>query len=355
MSSLPQPGEILRGPAAWRGDNLVESREWIQNLSTEELGELDQALAAATASNKSGGSSLGRVGREDFHLAGLAQRIADLSGEILRGRGFVLIRGLDPERYSLQEIATIFWGVGAHIGAAMPQNAKGHLLGHVTDLGFKQSDPATRTYQTNARQGFHTDSADVVGLLCLRPARSGGRSALVSCATLHNEMLERCPELLRELFEPFHTDHRGEYRPGDSPYFTAPVLNWFADEFSVIYQRDYIESAQRFEGVPRLSEVQVAALDAFDRLADDPSLHLEMDLQPGDMQFIHNHQMLHDRTAYRDWAEPERRRHLLRLWLSPPTGRPLPACFAERFGSLEFGRRGGITLTGVAPIVSWTP
>ena len=154
---------------------------------------------------------------------------------------------------------------------------------------------------------------------------------------------------------PFHTDHRGEHRRGSAPYFTTPILNWFADELSVIYQRLYIDSAQRFEEVPKLTETQVGALDEFDRLADDPSLHLEMDLRPGDMQFIHNHQLLHDRTAYVDWDEPERRRHLLRLWLSPPSGRRLPSCFAERFGSVECGRRGGVDLAGVKPIVTLNP
>jgi hypothetical protein len=225
----------------------------------------------------------------------------------------------------------------------------------VIDLGCDAADPAVRLYQTNERQGYHTDSADVVALLCLQPALTGGQSSLVSCTTIHDSMWERCPALLGVLFEPVCTDHRGEFPSGGTPWFEAPVLSWFDGELSVIYQRRYIESAQRFAGVPRLSVAQRAALDAFDALCDDPRLHLSMDLQPGDIQLVHNHQLLHDRTAFRDGRDPARKRHLLRLWLCPPDGRRLPPWFAARYGSIEPGRRGGIVLSGVEPNVPLFP
>jgi hypothetical protein len=321
----------------------------VYEFSSRELGELKDALRALRA----GGTPLAGIDRKNFALPSLAHRLDELRRELLLGRGFALLRGLRPEEFAVEEQASVFWGIGSHLGNPRAQNAKGHLLGHVTDLGKDPDDPSTRIYQTTARQGFHTDSADLVGLLCLRPAREGGRSALVSCATLHNEMLRGRPELLAELFAPFCTDHRGEYRAGALPYFTAPILSWCAGELSVLYQRRYIESAQRFAGVPRLTARQVEALDAFDGLADDPSVHLEMNLAAGDMQFIHNHQMLHDRTAFVDWPEPDRRRHLLRLWLSPNEGRVLPPWFAERFGSLVPGERGGVD--AAEPCISLTP
>jgi len=174
---------------------------------------------------------------------------------------------------------------------------------------------------------------------------------LVSCPTIHNVLFGHAPDLLVELFQPFGTDHRGEHPADANPYFTAPILSWHEDELSVLYQRRYIESAQRFAAVPRLTGRQVEALDAFDTVADDPGVHLEMQLERGDIQFIHNHQMLHDRTAFRDWPEPDRRRHLLRLWLCPEGGRPLPPWFAERLGSVEPGDRGGVALAGVEPVI----
>jgi len=162
-------------------------------------------------------------------------------------------------------------------------------------------------------------------------------------ASLERSLRWTCaPELAACLFEPVATDRRGEVPPGAKPYFEIPVFNWFASRLSVIYQRQYIDSAQRFPDVPRLSAQQRAALDLLDALADDPALHFMMDFEAGDMQFVHNHTLLHDRTAYEDWPERERRRHLLRLWLAPPSARPLPPVFAQRYGNVVAGYRGGV-------------
>ena len=336
--SFPWPGRVLEGPAAWRGAGLARSGTWIHRFSSGELAELDRALAGVRGLPR----PVLDVTRENFVLPALGPFLAQVKRELLRGRGFILFRGLPAERYTLAELATLFWGLGTYLGTAVSQNGQGHVLGHVKDLGYDANHPSTRLYQTNQRQGYHTDSADLVGLLCVRPSMRGGLSSLASTVTVYNEMFRRRPDLARVMFEPFHTDHRNEYRPGHKPYFSIPVLNFHAGELTGIYQRRYIESAQRFEDAPRLTALQVEALDLFDALLDDPELHLEMQLEPGDMQFIHNHQILHDRTAFEDWPEPERRRHLLRLWLCPPDGRELPPIFTERYGSVEVGRRGGV-------------
>jgi len=212
----------------------------------------------------------------------------------------------------------------------------------VRDTGATSRDPKTRIYQTAERQSFHTDSADIVGLLCLRDAKEGGDSLLVSALSIYNRMRAERPDLLALLFEPIATDRRGEVPPGADPYMTIPVLNWHADELTVFYQRQYIDSAQRFDDAPRLTPERVEALDLFDALANDPRLHVKMRLSPGDMQFVYNHSQLHDRTDFVDWPEPDRRRHLFRLWLSPTGDRELPDCFVQRYGSIEVGRRGGI-------------
>jgi hypothetical protein len=185
-----------------------------------------------------------------------------------------------------------------------------------------------------------------VGLLCLQPAKAGGLSSLVSSTTIFNEMRRRRPGLLQVLFAPIETDRRGEIPEGQKPYFNIPVFNWHAGLLSVIYQRQYIESARRFPNVPPLTPQQREALDLFDALANDPALHLHMEFRAGDVQLVHNHTLLHDRTAFEDWPEPERKRHLLRLWLAPPQARPLPPVFAERYGSLTPGDRGGIIVPG---------
>jgi hypothetical protein len=172
---------------------------------------------------------------------------------------------------------------------------------------------------------------------------------LVSSATIYNELRRRRPDLLRCLFDPIETDRRGEVPEGHKPYFQIPVFNWYAGLISTVYQRKYIDSARRFVGAP-LAAQQTEALDMFDGLADDATLNLSMQLLPGDVQLVHNHTLLHDRTAFQDWPEPERRRHLLRLWLAPPEARSLPPVFAERYGSVTPGDRGGVIVQGTRQI-----
>ena len=248
-----------------------------------------------------------------------------------------------------------FWGSAYTGEVCASQNRHGHLLGHVRDAGLSSRDPNVRVYQTRERQNYHTDSCDVVGLLCLHPAKSGGLSSLVSSVTMFNEMRKRRPDLARVLFERIETDRRGEVPHGRKPFFSIPVFNWYAGFLSTIYNRTYIESARRFPEVPPLTPEQVEALDLFEHLANDPDLHFRMELQAGDIQLVHNHTLLHDRTAFDDWPEPERKRHLLRLWLAPVQARPLPAVFAERYGSVTPGERGGIVVPGTRYTIPWEP
>jgi len=207
-----------------------------------------------------------------------------------------------------------------------------------------------RIYQTHERQTFHTDSCDVVGLLCLREARRGGDSLLVSALSIFNALHRSRPDLLARLLQPMPHDRRGEVPAGGQPYFMIPVFSWLpaqgADGLTVFYQRQYFDSAQRFVQAPRLTEKDIEALDAFDALANDPRLNLAMRLLPGDLQFVHNHNLLHDRTAFEDWPQPSPRRHLLRLWLACQGARELPPAFAARYGSLVVGERGGIVVPG---------
>ncbi|MFZ2649817.1 MAG: TauD/TfdA family dioxygenase [Burkholderiaceae bacterium] len=317
---------------------MATRSDWIEVLSKAELDE----LAAACEPWTRDAADLTQLTREQFVLPTLGPRSARVLQDLLDGRGFALWRGLPVADWGRRRSAVAFYGLGAHLGRALSQNAQGHVLGHVRDLGLSSSDPLVRIYQTSERQTFHTDSADLVGLLCLQAARSGGLSALVATATLYNEMRARRPDLAALLFEPLATDRRGEGPAEAAPYFEIPVFNWHAGHLSAIYQRQYISSAQRFAGAQRLSTAQVEALNLFDALADDPQLHFTMALEPGDMQFVHNHALLHDRTAFEDWPEPARKRHLLRLWLAPVAARPLPAVFAQRYGCLTPGLRGGV-------------
>lgn len=340
--------EQITGPSAWYGPAMAGSADWLTRLSPAEIDEIGTAADRLLDQ----GRQIAGISFADFPLPGLAPKLAALADEILNRRGFALLRGLPVERWGLEKSAMAFYGLGMHFGPACSQNGKGHVLGHVRDLGLASSDPNVRIYQTRERQTFHTDSCDIVGLLCLKQAKQGGHSALVSSVAIYNEMRRR-GDLARWLFLPLATDRRGEVPEGQKPYFEIPVFNWHAGLLSTLYQRQYIDSAQRFPDALRLTAEMVAALDQFDALAAAPAFHFTMVLEPGDVQLVHNHSLLHDRTGFDDWPEPENKRHLLRLWLSPAEARPLPPVFEQRFGSVEPGRRGGIILPAtrlVAPL-----
>ncbi len=355
------PPEI-HDASAWFGAELATRTDWIEHLTEPEIAEVESAAKklekstfdltnikvglASITSSEVPVPTLGRV-----PLPTLGPRLQRLLHEVLNGRGFVLIKGLPVERWTKRQAAIAFLIIGVHLGNLRMQNAEGHLLGHVRDLGRSSDDPNTRIYQTHERQTHHTDSCDVVGLMCLRAAKSGGLSSLVSSTTIFNEMHRRRPDLLRVLIEPIETDRRGEVPEGSKPYFTIPVFNYHEGLASAIYQRQYIESARRFPDVPPLSPQQIEALDLLDQLANDPKLNLMMEFQPGDIQLVHNHTILHDRTAFEDFPEPERKRYLLRLWLAPPGARPLPEVYADRYGSITPGDRGGVTVEGSRPTI----
>jgi len=333
---LPTP---FTGPSAWKGADMADrGSEWLIHLTPAQIKELE----AAAAHFLSLGRDVGEIAAKDFPLPAFGKNLHALADKLLHGIGFEVLRGLPTETYSQEVAATIFCGIGAHLGHARSQNAAGHILGHVRNTGADPKDTNTRIYQTAERQSFHTDSADVVGLLCLREAQKGGMSLLVSAESIANRMAETRPDLLALLFEPIATDRRGEVPEGAKPFMTIPVLSWHAGHLTVFYQRQYIVSAARFADAPPLTEAHIEALDLFDALANDPDLHLSMQLQPGDMQFVYNHSQLHDRTGFTDWPDPAQRRHLMRLWLSMPGDRPLPKVFKERYGSIEVGNRGGI-------------
>jgi hypothetical protein len=333
----------MTGPAAWYGRDLGDHDDWIYHLSTADITELEHSVAGF----RRAGVPIAEMTKDLFRLPRLGAVLEDMQREVVVGRGFVLLRGVPVGRFSKEEVAIACLGIGLHFGWPVSQNAKGHLVGHVRDLGLDPTNPHHRLYATNAKQQFHTDSCDIVGLLCLRPALEGGLSSIASSVTIYNEMLNSRPDLVEVLGGPFFVDRKGEIPAGKGPYYELPIFNRFAGYLTTSYAREFIDRAQRFDEVPRLTAEQIEAMDVLDALAARDDIRLDMNLAPGDMQLLHNHQILHARTAYRDHPEPVRKRHLLRLWLAPPNGRPLPPGFAERYGTVEVGMpRGGITVPG---------
>ncbi len=330
-------------PGAWRGPEMAARPErWTWQLAPGEVADLDATVARLDAS----GRDIVTLTAADAPMPAIAERLAALKQDLLFGIGFRLIRGVPVERYNLRQAAIAFWCLGAHLGEPVSQNARGHALGHVRDLGFDFNQPSARGYQTKDRLSYHTDMGDVVGLLSIRTGRSGGLSSIASSVALYTLMAERRPDLARVLLEPTYRDRRDEVPEGRKPWYPMPVFMPHEGRLFTHFVQSSIRKAQRFPEVPRITPLQQQAFDLLDELAGGPELRLDMAFRPGDVQFLCNHFVLHSRTGFVDWDEPERKRHLLRLWLGCPGGPAVPEPYVEFQGLTAAGRPRGIVCPG---------
>lgn len=311
------PAQAIASAAAWRGDDLRAAGDWRQTFSDAQIAELEAAIAHARGTGK----PLQELSAGDFPLPTLQVDIEQWRQQLQHGRGFVLLRGLPVERWGVADTELLFWCLGWHLGLPGAQNRFGELLGHVRDTGADPADPSVREYRTRVNISFHCDAADAVGLLCLRPAKSGGASRIASSVTIFNEILQRAPHLVSRLFRPFAMDAHAE---AGLQHFDITPCRYFDGELKTFYHSGYFRSASRYPGVPALDDEERELLDLYDSIANDPAIYLDMELEPGDIQLCSNHTVVHSRTAYEDYAEPHMRRHLLRLWLSFPEPRSLP-------------------------------
>lgn len=333
----------MTGPGAWIGPELQHDGSWIHRVDAAAIAEIDAALARL----KRAGARI-PFAADAFPLPRFAAELDGILEEIENGRGFVLLRGIPRGRYSDEDCALIYWGLGVHLGNPVSQNARGHRLGHVRDEGRVYADPNARGYQTNQRMDFHCDllPVDVLGLFCLRTARRGGASKVVSALTVHNVLREERPDLLEALYGLFHLDWRGEEPEGEQPWYAIPMFSVRDGKLTArICSLPYYESAARFGSQYRLTGVQHEALETVQEIANRPQLMLTMNFQEGDIQLINNHTTLHAREAYEDYDEPGRQRHLLRMWIAVADARrrPLADALAGRY---RWVREGGIPVKG---------
>ncbi|TDJ34821.1 MAG: TauD/TfdA family dioxygenase [Gammaproteobacteria bacterium] len=332
------------GPANWRGPNIRNSEDWHINLTKSHISEIKKAVQRSIDNR----IPILELIPECFHLPRLAQVLQTTYQELLYGRGFVVFHGMPVQDLNREEIIRAYVGIGSWLGEPVPQNQKGHILGHVKDIGFDHTNPQTRIYGTSYRQLYHTDGSDLVGLLCLQKAKSGGVFSLASSVAIFNEIARRRPDLAKVLSSPFVVDRKGEVPDGKQDTYEIEIFHHYKHRLLTIHDRVFINAAQHRDYVPRLTDQQIEALDLLDDLAGSEEFRLDYEWQQGDMNFAHNHQILHARTGYEDYPELDRKRHLLRLWLSTKDGWELPPIFAEKFGTVERGqRRGGIHVPGM--------
>ena len=318
--------EPVRTDAAWRGDELSTRQDWIYLLSAEQVMELETLGKQFVEDNP----DLRFVRKEDYPLVACAEAIAEWGKDVDYRRGFVLVRGLRTDLYSDTLSCAIYYILGLYMGDPIRQNEMGDLIDHVYATSDKtMDDPTALSSKVRDKLVYHSDSSDIVALMCLRPAREGGASCLVSGAQIYNEILTRRPDLAPLLLEPFHWDWRRQDHSAPADTYTSPIISMKDGVFSMYAGSLYIVTAQEYPGVPKLTPEQLEVLELFDQITYEPGMAIEMDFRPGDIQWLSNYAALHSRTTFYDYPEPQRSRHLLRLWLHRDAGRPVVDGFGK--------------------------
>ncbi|KAI0484301.1 hypothetical protein GGR56DRAFT_668885 [Xylariaceae sp. FL0804] len=348
----------IEGPTVWRPEDYADNPErWVHQFSAAEIEEMSRAADAFMASPL----PITGITKENFPLPGLAQHLAAMRREMLDGKGFILYKGFPVDEWGNHKSAVAYFGLGIYLGYPVSQNAHGHILGHVQDLSEDSTQlDKVRIYRTNARQYFHADDCDIVGLLCLSRAEFGGESDVASIHTVWNILQRERPDVAELLTQPiWYFDRKGEQSRGEDPYIRASIfyletpdpLNP-AREQRVYCKWDpyFIRSLTRFSDrglIPALSPAQEEAMALLEATCQRVRLH--MVLAVGDMQFVSNSHTLHARTAYRDFppGSGRPRRHLMRLWLSVPQGE---GGWRLPYWDADEKKRGGIQVDDTPPV-----
>lgn len=312
--------DILRDPVdhpnAWTGASMRERSDWIVDWPVEVVAEIESAASTL----RSRGQSMPRFGREDFPISAAKRFLDEAMREVTTGRGFVLLRGLPVAEHGLDTARDILWALGCHWGTPVTQNVAGDAVAEITDRGLDASQVGVKPSMTNAEQRPHSDPCDVVALLCIRGAKSGGVSRIASSMAIYNRLLAEDPEGLACLYRGFHHDLRGDETP-EAPFgctpVPIPVYRWYQGVLSCVFNNTSARQAARRMG-RELPARELAVLDRIVELAHGEELRLDMTFEPGDIQLLNNHTVLHWRTGYEDWPEAERKRRLYRLWINRP-------------------------------------
>jgi Taurine catabolism dioxygenase TauD, TfdA family len=359
MDSAMRNIRPIAGANVWHGKNMANAPRWQRRLTWAQLAELDGALAAARAR----GLGWEEMTADDFSLPGFDALIDDIRDELENGSGLLMLRGIDPARYSLDDARIVYAGLARQLGTLVFSNRGGEIMRDIRDVGRDagkrygelndgKGGPFLSSYSRTLSNGslrYHTDRCDVVALLCVRQAMKGGVSKLCSSPAVHNAMLERRPDLCAALYEDVWRSRFGEEDEGDSLGYPLPVWGQRDGKFTSHYSRTFVEAGQRRAEAPRVSAAQWEALDLLSDLADE--LSFEMSFTPGDIQFVNNHVIYHARTAFEDDTGSGHDRLLLRLWLSMPNSRALPMGHEVLWRSIEAGAlRGGIGQTASVPL-----
>jgi Taurine catabolism dioxygenase TauD, TfdA family len=334
------PLSAVDSPAAWLAADLAADRQWERAFTSAEVATLHDAFNHLCEVNPS--LDLATMTADDFPLAELAPELARLRDVIVDGVGTQVYTGFPVEHYTEQELRAIWWGFNLHVGTAVSQSWRGNLIGDVRDVGTGIAGRAGRGYTSNDELNFHSDFSDLTGLFFLKQGKTGGVSRMGSSVAVHNEIYRRRPDLLAVLYEPFATSWQSNELPGEQPWYNMPIFGRDGDNLSCAFVKTNVLWAAKNCGAPPMTDRQIDAVEYLAAVAAEDQFLVERRFEPGTMWFCSNHTVLHMRTAFTDFDEPERKRHLLRIWLSLPNGHALSPTYAPFFGDVRAGAvRGG--------------
>ncbi len=326
-------------PAEWRAADLKQDPGWVFSIDEKARAHLARVIKAAYVVDQ----PLFDYCREDFDLGPAWTTIANAIKEAHHGRGLALVRGLPREGMTEKEFELLNWAIGLHTGVARPQGRATQYISPVRDIGTDYRTASGRGYSSNAKLDFHADSADLVTLACYNRAKSGGQSMITSGLTARRHLMAERPDLAELAHGDFCFSRQNEQAPDETPFYAQPLFDVADGLVFGKWNRNRVVSAQKIEGVPELSDGQRETMDVLDEILARPDMMFTMYLEPGDLQIINNHVMLHSRTDYIDFEEPDQKRLLFRLWLAPPDSVRLPASWGNSFRSVKPGTvRGGI-------------
>ena len=337
-------GQRVIDPSIWTKSDLGSTKKWLHQLNDGEIESLVKMAHRYRGNYGDDPNALLNTKQDDFDLGKFGETLSKISSQLKDGLGIALLRGLPMDDIELIDAAVIYWGIGRHMGVAMSNNPDGDMFGHIRDEGRDYNDPNHRGYQTNVTMDYHCDQTDIVGLLSIQEAKSGGQSKVVSSISVYNEFLSRRPDLVKVMAEPFCWTKHSEMNIDEKPYYESPIFNFLDGMLCIAFGPKHIEKGHLLDEAPRMTATQAEGIRLMEEICEDQ--HFEMTLERGDIQFANNAVILHTRQSFQDWPELERRRRLWRLWLVQPEIRPAnPYILQWRNGVHPQGTKLKVTLT----------
>ena len=317
---------IINSSGSWKGKEISGQPDWQIDLTENHIKEINELISGNGQKNSS-----------------ITQLFEDARETLENGPGVVLIRNCPVHDLNEGEAKKLFSILASLIGTLVSQSSEGELIFSVRDSGYKEDDPRSRGPNTRKKLSFHSDRCDVIGFLCLKQAMSGGENQIVSSIAIHNHLVENEPGLIKYLYEPFYYRRHNVDTGNELPYCRQPIFSVTEGKFACNLLRVLIDRAYAMPELPDMSEEQKRALDAIEETASLTEMHFNFRQRPGDILFLNNWTTLHRRSEFIDFPEPEKKRHILRAWISPPNNRPIDPLFEDNYGDHRAGKvRGGM-------------